>query len=383
MHTETFITTGRGMRVLLAGDRSQDRDQGRRAALRIGLDCAAADCVSLSDLRLRLSKEPAIHMVVVFLDPDTTAATRAIKSAADQTRQPIFAVTAGDEAVARESAQAAGAAEVWPLERVREGLLTSSEEIRRDGRSPDRRGRVIAITAAQSGVGATTISSGIAFGLAGKASVVLAELGSGVPELALNLNITPKHSLADLIRSSERMDPSMIRDAAVKHDAGVDILAYMPETLAPELIDAQTARDFQILLRNIYNWVVLDVGPRHGIENEELVRHADSVVVVTRLDPASLRLTRKYVHTLVTNGVSANSLMLVANRFGQSGLVPWQKAEEVLKSKVEMWLPDDPRSVNGALTSGCPLVQAARWSKLTREMNKLATEIRTRLTAAN
>ena len=260
--------------------------------------------------------------------------------------------------------------------------MTSSEGIRRDGRRPEHRGRVIAVTAAQSGVGVTTISSGIAFGLAGKASVILAELGSGVPELALDLNVSPKHSLSELIRASDRMDPSMVRDAAVKHEAGVDILAYMPETLAPEPIGAETARDFQILLRNIFNWVVLDAGPRHGLENEELIRHADSVVVVTRLDPASLRLTRKYVHTLVTNGVSANNLVLVANRFGQSGLVPWQKAEEVLKSKVEVWLPDDPRSVNGALTSGRPLVQAARWSKLTRELNKLATEIRTRLTAA-
>jgi pilus assembly protein CpaE len=262
-------------------------------------------------------------------------------------------------------------------------LLTSSEEIRREGLSPDRRGRVIAVTSAQWGVGSTTVSSGIAFGLAGKASVVLAELGSGVPELALDLNLTPKHSLAELIRASDRMDPTMIRDTAVRHDAGVDVLAYMPETLAAEPISAETARDFQILLRNMFNWVVLDIGPRHGIESEELVRHADSVVVVTRLDPASLRLSRKYLHTLVTNGVAANNLTVVANRFGQSGLVPWQKAEDVLKSKVEYWLPDDPRSVNGALTSGRPLTQAARWSKLTRGLNKLASEIRTKLTAAS
>ena len=272
---------------------------------------------------------------------------------------------------------------MWSVEGLRDGLLSSSEEIRLNGRSPEARGRVIAVTAAQAGVGVTTISSGIAFGLAGKASVVLAELGSGVPELALDLDIAPKHSLAELIRSSDRMDPSMIRDAAVKHEAGVDILAYLPETLAPESIDAATARDFQILLRNIYQWVVLDAGPRHGIDSEELVRHADLVVVATRLDPASLRLSRKYLHTLLTNGLSADNVLLVANRYGQSGLVSWQKAEEVLKSKIEQWLPDDPRSVNGSLTSGRPLVQAARWSKLTRELNKLATVIRTRLTTAS
>src|SRR5262249_31928911 len=154
MISEALIT-GRGMRVLLAGELPKDRELGRRAALRIGLDCAAADCVSLSDLRLRLAREPAAHMVVVFLDPNPDAAAQAIKWAADQTRQPIYAVTAHDDAVAGESAKAAGATDVWKLDDVREGLLTSSEGLRRDGRTPERRGRVIAVTAAQPGVGVT------------------------------------------------------------------------------------------------------------------------------------------------------------------------------------------------------------------------------------
>ena len=104
MIAEMLSTTGRGMRVLLASDRLHDRDKGRRAALRIGLECAAADCVSLTDLRLRLSREPAVHMVVVYLDPDSAAATQAIKHAVEQTRQPIYAVTDGDEIQARELA---------------------------------------------------------------------------------------------------------------------------------------------------------------------------------------------------------------------------------------------------------------------------------------
>jgi pilus assembly protein CpaE len=368
------------MRVLLAGDHSTDRDQGRRAALRIGLDCTSADCVSLADMRLRLAREPAADIVIVFLDPNLDAALHAIKWAADQTRQPIYAVTTSDDVVAGESAKAAGATEVWKLDDLRDGLLASSEGLRREGRTPERRGRVIAVTAAQPGVGVTTISTGVAFGLTGRESVVLAELGTGVPELALDLNLAPKHSLAELIRAADRMDASMIRNTAVKHEAGVDVLAYVPETLVAEPVGEEVARDFQILLRNLYDWVILDAGPRHGMENEELIRHADAVVVVARLDPASLRLTRKYINTLVTNGVAANDLLVVTNRYGQAGQVPWGKVEEVLRAKVHTWLPDDPRSTNRALTAGQPLTQVARWSKLTRELNRLASELRTRLT---
>lgn len=381
MIAETQKTGRLGMRVLLAGDRSQDRDQCRKAALRIGLDCGSADSVPLADLRMRLSREPAAHLVVVFLDPDPLAATKAIRAASEQSRQPIMAVGAVDEAT-HEAVLAAGATDLWAPDGLREALLRKTEELRRDGKNPGRRGRIIAVTAAQPGVGVTTTAMGVAFALAGKTPVVLAELGTTVPEIALDLDLTPKHSLAELIRANDRMDASMVRNTVVKHEAGVDVLAYIPETLVSEPLGTAAARDIQILLRNLYDWVVLDAGPRHGIENEELIRHADRVLVITRLDPASLRLTRKYASTLVSNGLPADDLTIVANRYGQPGQVPWQKAEEVLHAKVQTWLPDDPRSVNKALTAGNPLIEAARWSRLTRELSRLAGMLRSQLTPA-
>jgi pilus assembly protein CpaE len=373
------LEVGQKMRVLLAGDRPQDRDQGRKAALRIGLECTATDCVSLSDLRVRLVRQPVVDLVVVFVDSDCSAATKAIGLATDQTRQPIYAVVSGDAITNRDELLAAGATEVWPINDLRDGLLSSSNELRQSGKSPDTHGRIIAMTAAQMGVGATTIASGLAFALSGRKSVLLAELGTEIPELALDLDLAPKHSLAELIHASDRMDASMVRETVVKHAAGIDILAYMPETLRSEPFDAAVTRDFQILLRNLYEWVVLDVGPRHGIENEEILRAADLVCVVTRLDPASLRMTHKYIRTITENGVRVDDVMLIANRYGQSGQIPWQKAEEALRTKVAAWLPDDTRSVNRALTSGQPLVQAARWAKLTRELSRLAGEIQKRL----
>ena len=119
---------------------------------------------------------------------------------------------------------------------------------------------------------------------------MLAELGVAVPELALDLDLAPQHSLAELIQASERMDASMIRDTVVRHPAGVDVLAYLPDTPTAQPLDSQAARGFQILLRNLYDWVVLDAGHPHAEGTDELVRHADEVLIVARLDPPSPRL---------------------------------------------------------------------------------------------
>jgi pilus assembly protein CpaE len=215
----------------------------------------------------------------------------------------------------------------------------------------------------------------LAFACAGSASVVLAELGVAVPELALDLDLAPRHSLAELIGASERMDASMIRNTVVAHAAGVDVLAYLPDTPTAEPLPAAAIRDFQILLRNLYNWTILDAGhPRAG-SNDDLIRHADHIVLVARLDPPSLRLTRKYFQSLVTGGVPADQIAVVANRYGQPGLVPWRKAEEALSTTIRAWLPDDPKSVNRCLVEGQPLVQIAKRSPLAVEFSKLAAEL--------
>jgi Flp pilus assembly CpaE family ATPase len=375
------------MRVLIAGDRPQDREIGRKSALRLGLDCAADDCVPLADLRLRLAREPAVHVVVVCVDPDPDTAARAIKSATGQTRQPIYAVTSNGDGTVDESIRQAGAAAVWPLDRLREGLLSSSEDIRREGTAGDRRGRVVAVTAALPGSGVTTVATGLAFALAGTQQVVLVEFGATTPELALDLDLNTRHWLSDLIRASDRLDARMIREAAAQHPAGAHILAHPPETLTPDPLTAAVCRDFQILLRGLYDWVVADAGHvtgsgAGGSGEDELLRHADAVVLVTRLDPPGLRLAKRHMIALVGQGVKADRFVVVANRYGQSGQVSWRKVEEVLGTPVVSWLPDDPKSVNRALAEGRPLVQVARGSRLTRELSSLAAAIQGRFTPA-
>jgi Flp pilus assembly CpaE family ATPase len=371
------------MRVLLAAERPQEREHGRRTALHLGLDCAATDCVPLRDLRVRLVRQPPGDLILVYLDGDIATALQTVRQAVEQTQQPVYAVAR--EPIAAElvtAARQAGAADIWPYEGIRDRLLEAIEELRRSGRVPEIRGQIISVTGAIDGVGCTTTAAGLAFALAEKQErVVLAELGVRVPELALDLDLQPQHSLAELIQAGARMDGSMLRATAVRHPDGVDVLAYFPETLCAEPLLPTHVHDLQILLRNLYRWAVLDCGPQHGSQAEELLRAADVIVVVTRLDPAGLRLTRRYIRTLIDDGISGESMVVVANRYGQAGQVSWQKVEEALQRPVEAWLPDDARTVNQALIAGRAVSRVARWSRLGRELRRLAATLLNRLVA--
>ena len=360
------------MRLLLAGDRPEDRTDGRRAALRVGLECAATDCVPFDGLRLRLSLEPAVHLVAVYWDPNPEAAARAVRAAAGLTRQPIYAVSAGT----RDDAIEAGAAGVLAPDRLQEELLATTDELRRGGRVPDTRGRVIAVAAAQGGSGVTTVATGVAFGLASAGPVALAELAPGVPCLALNLDLVPRHSLRALVQENSRVDVSMMRDAATAHAGGISVIAYGPEELAPEPLTEAVAHNFQVLFRSAFPWVVVDAGT--GLGGAAVLALADAVVLVTRLNPTALRLTRRLALALVERDVPADAILIAANHYGQTNLVHWAKAEEALKTKVAAWLPDDPAGANKALRDGRPIAGC----RLARELNKFAAQLRDRFAPA-
>ena len=112
-------------------------------------------------------------------------------------------------------------------------------------------------------------------------------------------------------------------------------------------------------------------------------RQLGLVDIVTRMDTPSLRLAKRYVAELAERGVPVEDLVILANRYGQSGLVNWKKAEESLRRKVAAWLPDDPGSVNAALRDGRPLVEVAPRAGLTRELNRVAAELQARFAPAS
>jgi pilus assembly protein CpaE len=238
-------------------------------------------------------------------------------------------------------------------------------------------GRVIAVLAANPGSGVTTLASSLAFAVAAHhpKEVALAEVGNGVPELALDLDLKPRHTVDQLVGDWERVDASMVREAVVAHPDGVHVLAHAPQTLEPAAVTPPAMRQVVLLLRTLFEFSVLDLGHSLTPASLEAVRLADQVVIVVRLDVPSLRLGRALLRRLADQGVPDDKLRTVANRYGQRRQVAWQKAEEALGVTVAAWVPDDPGTVNKALNMGQPLVAAAPRASITRRIDRLAAQM--------
>jgi pilus assembly protein CpaE len=359
------------MRVVITSEVPASWDHLRQVVLSAGVECSAGDCVRYDDLAVRLTRSP-VDLVLLVLGPGGSAALPVVALAAS-THTPVLVVGPASASPLIVQTIRAGARGFLDEAHLREELLAALEKLRADGDALYRRGRLFAVLAASPGSGVTSL----AFALAKQApgQVALAELGAGVPSLALNLNLQPQHTVADLVRRWEQMDAAMVRQTLVEHPAGVSVLAYKPETLRAEPLAPLAMRQTLVLLSRLFAAGVLDLGDSDDPARLEALRLAGTVMLVVRLDVPALRLSRQLLRQFADQGVPREKVRVVANRYGQRKQVPAKEASRVLGLPIQGWIPDDPGTLNQAHNAGLPLVNAARRAAITRTFDSLARDL--------
>jgi pilus assembly protein CpaE len=364
------------MRVVVTQEQAGTAEPVRQVLLGLGLECSATDCVPFSELPVRLAQGP-VDLVLVRVGADLNAALAAIRQGTTQTGAPILALGPATDVEHVLQTSRSGAREYLDEKRFQADLEAALEKLRAAGTVKHGQGFVVAVASATPGSGVTTVAANLAFTWAPKhpGRVALVELGREAADLALCLDLDPKHPLGEVFQNWQRMDASLLRQSMAEHPNGVSVLAHKPETLDVAALEPQAVRKAIILLRTVYEKVVLDLGHTLGEEHYEAMRRADSVALVVRLDVPALRQARRLLQQCIDRGVPQDRIRLVANRYGQKGQLGWNKSQEALGAKFTEYLPDDSGKLNHALNKGQPLVCAAPHASITRRFGKLAFQL--------
>jgi pilus assembly protein CpaE len=364
------------MRVVVAQERPGNSEAIRQFLLGMGLECAAGDCVAHADLPVRLAQNPA-DLVLVSVAADTTATLSVVRQALPLTKAPVMVMGPPADAAEILSYLQGGAREFLDESQLQESLENALEKLQQSSEYRQGQGVVIGVVSPTPGSGVTTVATNLAFMEAQThpKQVALVEMGRGAADMALALDLKPRHTVADVHQDHDRLDSRMLRQSMLEHPAGVQILTHKPGALTVGPLPVRTVRKSVILLRTIYAVSVLDLGHDLDEEHYEALRLCDSVVVVVRLDVPGLKHARRFVQELETRGVPRGRICLLANRYGQKGQVPWKNAEEALGSKFMGWITDDPGRINAAVNQGQPLVLASSYSGITRRFYKLVQQL--------
>jgi len=237
-------------------------------------------------------------------------------------------------------------------------------------------GRLIAVLGPNGGSGSSTIAANLAVSLAGGGRpICLFDMKLESGDLAALLDLRPSFTLADICKNAGRLDKAMFERSLAAHDSGARLLAAPANPADARAVRPESVAQALGVARTMFPLIVADLDHSFRDEQTAALRQADAVLIVFRLDFASLRNVNRTLEYLNALSIPRDAVRFVVNRSGQPGEVPASKAEEALNGKIACFIPDDPRLVNRANNLGVPIVIEAPKSKVALSLQTLAKSV--------
>jgi pilus assembly protein CpaE len=299
-----------------------------------------------------------------------------IRAAPSMAAVPVMCISASDDVEERIRFLEAGADDVMArpfdareLEARVEALLLRFQRSRdlapvisADGLVMARARRTVAAYSPKGGVGTTTIATNVAAVAAAKRpdQVVLVDLALQFGSVATHLNLSPKQTLADIIRDDAAMhEPQMIRSYATRHESGLHVLAAPAAPEAAESVTpAHVARILGTLLE-AYQLVVVDAGSTLDERVLTVFETAETVILPVYPEMAALKAMHALLEYVSETGVLGSKALFVLNNMFARDILKLRDVESALGSKVAFELPYDPFLYLKAVNEGIPIVIGA------------------------
>ncbi len=235
---------------------------------------------------------------------------------------------------------------------------------------------------ARGGIGSTTIAVNLACELVGRSSmfhkakkkrVALLDFDLQFGNANVFLDLEDNNGFLDLIEAEATPDANFLRGVMQGHASGLSLLSA-PGPLVPlQSLRAGLVGDVLDTLRMEYDYVIVDL-PRALVEwVMPVLSRASRLVMVTDTAVPTVRQARR-IMDFVREDHFALPVELVVNREKRPMIKSehCREAEKVLKTKLEHWVPDNPRVARSAADLGRPFVEMKPGSDLGKAITRLA-----------
>ncbi len=223
-------------------------------------------------------------------------------------------------------------------------------------------GRVLAFYGAKGGVGTTTLAINAAIALqrdqGRRVALVDGNLQFGDHRVFLDLGLDRK-SIVDVV-AAPSIDQDILKSVLIHHEAGIDLLLAPPSPEMAELVSADQHHMTQIveLLRQRYDYVIVDIDKRLDETNLDVIAAADVVFVVMTADLSCLKNVRLVLETMSQLGIGSGRVQLVLNRSTAYTGITVKNAESALRRRISYQVVNDYRVAITSLNTGAPFAVA-------------------------
>jgi len=175
----------------------------------------------------------------------------------------------------------------------------------------------------------------------------------------------------DLAQSPGVLDWDKLGAFMAQHSSGVHTLIAPRRPDQASAVGAELLREIYSILRQNYDWVIVDTPPGFTAEVITSIDHSTDIVMVGMLDSLSLKNTKLGLETLDLMGYDGEHVTLVLNRAdSRVGITP-DDVSTIVGRGTDVSIRSDreiPRSVN----EGTPIVATKQSSGAAKAFRSLA-----------
>ncbi|MGE3246337.1 MAG: CpaE family protein [Beijerinckiaceae bacterium] len=244
----------------------------------------------------------------------------------------------------------------------------------------DRPTEIVTFTAAQGGVGNTTVAVETAMQLVatdgGKSrGTCLVDLDFQNDACASYLDVEPRLDLNQIVSAGDRLDPQMLDIMTVKHSSGLALLA------APAHAGEEAPITPDVILRLLdvvatrYQNVVIDLPRMWQPWSDDILRGSDRVFVVTDMTVPGLRCARRMVKRIQDRLTQDVQPKVIVNRLEKQTLfgggLRHADVERALEGAYAGGIANNYRLVREAIDRGVPLSSVKSGNSVTEDVRKI------------
>ena len=226
------------------------------------------------------------------------------------------------------------------------------------------------------GAGTTTVATNLAIQLhkLTRKKTLLVDLNLEIGDVALFLGMQPRFTFMELIRNLHRMDGELLASLTDSHESGVQVISGPEDPRTSEALSPDTVPQILALLRQHYDYVVVDTSKSFGAVTMAILEQADEVLLVTNADLPSVRNIKRTMPLLVGAGGTDEHLRLVLNRYQEDDMISLKQVEGTLGMAVYATLANDQEATTRAINTGKPFILDGK-SSLSSDLESLGARL--------
>ncbi|KPJ59852.1 MAG: hypothetical protein AMJ46_09485 [Latescibacteria bacterium DG_63] len=238
-------------------------------------------------------------------------------------------------------------------------------------------GEIITVFSNKGGLGTTMIAANLGVFLSQlcQKSCAVVDLDLQFGDVGMFLNVQPKYTIADVARSYEKLDQTLLRAHLVQHSSGVYVMAEPQQAEEAEGIKAEQVGQVLRLLRSMFEYVIVDTAHAFDDISVEALDLSDSVFLISALELPAIRNSKRCIEIFQRLGYGKDKVKLVLNRFIVDKSVATEKFERSFEYPIFWRIPNDYASVSSSINTGVPLLESAPQSPVTVNLRELAVSL--------